>query len=120
MLTIEEIKQRKIDGKRKWGSSLILLLKDKLDEDLPIDVLVQFLKETFNFSLTVGDLYQLKAKYYVSKTKGNFEPNFQNVIQNTSKQGDISIEQNSDAEKMYQAIYKTESQKIAFDLGKDF
>ncbi len=117
MLTIEEIKKRKIEGKRKWGSSLVLLIKDKLEEDLPIEAIVQHLEETYNFSLKVGDLYQLKAKYYVPDTKINLGIQPTNSEQRTFN---TTIEQNSDAEKMYQAIYKPENQKIAFDLGKDF
>jgi hypothetical protein len=44
-----------------------------LDENLPIDMIAQYLKETYNFSLTVGDLYQLKAKYYIPATKINLD-----------------------------------------------
>ena len=43
-----------------------------------------------------------------------------NSEQITSNETTTIIEQNSDAEKIYQAIYKTESQKTTFDLGKDF
>jgi hypothetical protein len=120
MLTIEEIKKRKIEGKRKWGNSLILFIKDKLDEDLPIDVIAQYLKETYNFSLKVGDLYQLKAKYYTLDTKINLGILTTNSEQSAFNDTNTTIEQNSDAEKMYQAIYKPESQKTSFDLGKDF
>jgi hypothetical protein len=120
MLTIEEIKKRRIEGKRKWGNSLILLLKDKLDEDLPIDVIAQYLEETYSFSLKVGDLYQLKAKYYIPDTEINLSIRSTNSQQSTFKATNTTIEPNSDAEEMYQAIYKPENQKIAFDLGKDF
>jgi hypothetical protein len=120
MLTIEEIKKRKIDGKRKWGNSLILLIKDKLDEDLPIDMIAQYLEKTYNFSLTVGDLYQLKAKYYNPATKIYLDVHATKSEQSTLNATNTTIEQNSDAEKMYQAIYKPESQKTSFDLGKDF
>jgi hypothetical protein len=120
MLTIEEIKKRKIEGKRKWGSSLILLLQDKLDEDLPIDAIAQYLEATYNFSLKVGDLYQLKTKYYIPVPKISSNINSSNSERSICNATNAIIEQNSDAEKIYQAIYKTESQKIAFDLGKDF
>ena len=120
MLTIEEIKKRKIEGKRKWGSSLILLLQDKLDEDLPIDAIAQYLEATYNFSIKVGDLYQLKAKYYIPVSKMSSSINSYNSEQNIHNATNTIIEQNSEAEKMYQAIYKTESQKTTFDLGKHF
>ena len=120
MLTIEEIKKRKIEGKRKWGSSLILLLKDKLDEDLPIDAIAQYLEATHNFSLKIGDLYQLKSKYYLPIPKINSSSNPSNAEQVSLKIKNTSVEHNSDADKMYQAMYKTESQKTIFDLGKDF
>ena len=120
MLTIEEIKKRKIEGKRKWGSSLILLLQDKLDEDLPIDAITQYLEDTYNFSLKVGDLYQLKSKYYTPVSKINSSIDLSNAEQCTSDIANVIIEQNSDAEKIYQAIYKTGTHKKAFDLGKDF
>ncbi|MEY4541451.1 MAG: hypothetical protein RLZZ306_3208, partial [Bacteroidota bacterium] len=55
MFTIDEVKKRRMERKRKWGSSLILFLKDKLDENLPIEAIVEYLQETHNFQLTAGD-----------------------------------------------------------------
>ena len=109
-----------MEGKRKWGSSLILLIKDKLDEDLPIEAIAQYLEENYNFSLKVGDLYQLKSKYYLPIPKINLSANPPNSEQASLPIKNSSIGQNSDAEKMYQAIYKNESHKTTFDLGKDF
>ena len=120
MFTIEEIKKRKIEGKRKWGSSLILLIQDKLDEDLPIESLIEYLKETYDFILTAGVLYQLKAKYYISVSKNYSSTETLSQGPNITQTKNMSIEQITDAEKMYNAMYKSETQKTAFDLGKDF
>ncbi len=116
MFTIEEIKKRRIEGKRKWGSSLILFIKDKLEENLPIESIAEHLAETHNLTLTVGDLYQLKSKYYLPTPQNKTGINRSNCLQTKH----VPVEQNADAEKLYKAIYRTENQGSSFDLGKDF
>jgi IS30 family transposase len=123
MLTIDEIKKRKMEGKRKWGSSLIHFIKEKLDEDLPIDAIVIYLKETYNFSVKIGDLYSLKSKYYIPISKNGSDINLLKSPQNSLQPKTSTIAQNpkpSIAEKIYNDIYKPKNQETVFDFGDDF
>jgi K+ transporter len=122
MFTIDEVKKRRMERKRKWGSSLILFLKDKLDENLPIEAIVEYLKETHNFQLTAGDLYQLKSKYYIPSMRTHTIKE-ESLVHESKQIHSQSVEQIpnlSDAQKMYNSIYKNVNKKIAFDLGTDF
>jgi IS30 family transposase len=123
MLTIDEIKKRKMEGKRKWGSSLIHLIKEKLDEDLPIEAIVIYLKDSYNFSVKIGDLYSLKSKYYFPISNKSHEINQITSSQNPLKQKTSTIVQNPEpsvAEKIYNDIYKPKNKETVFDFGDDF
>ncbi len=64
MLTIEEIKQRKSAGKRKWRKSLLPFIKPLFDENIAMDTIVKFLLETYDFVISEDGLYQIKFRYY--------------------------------------------------------
>ena len=63
MLTIEEIKKRKAEGKKKWRSSLIPFIKQQLDEKMPRESIASFLFETYQLSITLQILYKIKSDF---------------------------------------------------------
>lgn len=121
MLTIEEIKNRKKLGKRKWGFSLILLLLDKFDDNYPYEAICNELSEKHQFEISPDSLAHIKARYYSSIK--NF---LEQVTEQTPKTLEISEpkivhkSEESMAENLYQKMYKKNKNKNEFDLGRDF
>jgi GTPase Era involved in 16S rRNA processing len=121
MLTIEEIKTRKKLGKRKWGFSLILLLIDQFDDNLPSEAICNELSQNHQFEISPDALAHVKARHY-SKVKKFMEQ----VAEQTLKSSETYVsqivqkEEISTAELLYEKIYQKKNSIIEFDLGKDF
>jgi IS30 family transposase len=120
MLTIEEIKNLKTLGKRKWGNSLIHFLQEKFNDNLSSESVCNFLAETHQIELSPDCLNKLKSKYiFVSQVA--------NVQTKSSKELPVEVrlkieqkKENTTAENLYQKIYQQEKSKYEFDLGDDF
>lgn len=70
MRTFEEIKQRRLQKKRKWGADLIALCQDKLQSNLTIEEIVEWLNaEPIKLNINTNDFTQLKYRYFNNKTK---------------------------------------------------
>jgi hypothetical protein len=121
MLTIDEIKNRKNLGKRKWGFSLILLLIDKFDDNLPYEAICNELSQNHQFEISPDGLAHIKARHYtkvkklmeqltVQKSK-SYETPEHKVVQ----KGEVS-----NAEILYNKIYQKKNSNNEFDLGRDF
>lgn len=73
MRTFEQIKQRRLQKKRKWGADLIALCNDKLHSNLTIEEIVEWLNaEPINLGINTNDFTQLKFRYFNNKIK--FDP----------------------------------------------
>ncbi len=123
MLTIDEIKQRKLAGKRKWRKSLLPFIKPLFDENMPMDAIAKFLLETYNFAISEEVLYQIKFRYYNTEksTKKILEPTL--ILKNNSKGIQSSIEQNQEsptAEKLFAQMKLANQKTNEFDFGNDF
>ncbi|MEA5402958.1 hypothetical protein VB776_08535 [Arcicella sp. DC2W] len=123
MLTIEEIKQRKAAGKRKWGKSLLLFIKPLFDENIAMDTIVKFLLETYNFVISEDGLYQIKFRYYNAEKNAKKMINPKLVIKNNSKSIHSNIEQNQEsetAEKIFSQMKQVNQKTNEFNFGNDF
>lgn len=67
ILTIEEIKDRIKKGRRKWGYSLAVLLKEEFEnKNLPLENLVSKIKENYDIEISYLSLQQLKFRYHLN------------------------------------------------------
>ena len=123
MLTFKEIKTRKEKGKRKWGYSLIVLLKDHFDDNFPLEALCDYLFENHQIEITPDGLAHIKARHY-PKIKHLMEQANKTIIRsNFSDSSENQIVQKveeSIAESLYKKMYQKEKNNIEFDLGRDF
>ncbi|MEA5461649.1 hypothetical protein VB796_21455 [Arcicella sp. LKC2W] len=120
MLTIEEIKKRKAEGKRKWRSSLLPYIKDKFDQNLPAEAICNFLFEAYGIKLSNDIIYQIKAKHNKDIQNQKLTSSRKEFIKSDSSAiSKQSLEPNT-AEKIYQKIYESPVNNNEFDLGKDF
>ena len=115
MLTIEEIKKRKAEGKKKWRSSLIPFIKQQLDEKMPMESIASFLFETYQLSITLQILYKIKSDFYNAKNTTIEKDSL------TPKE-DLTglLNQESTAEKLHEKINSTEKMNSLIELGDDF
>ena len=115
MLTIEEIKKRKAEGKKKWRSSLIPFIKQQLDEKMPMESIASFLFETYQLSITLQILYKIKSDFYNAKNT-TFEKD------SLTRKEDLTeaLNQESTAEKLHEKINSTEKMNSLIELGDDF
>lgn len=61
MLTIEEIKDRMISGKRKWGGSLVAFILPLLQQGLSYESVAQWLLREHGLSISAKKLKDLKS-----------------------------------------------------------
>ena len=115
MLTIEEIKKRKAEGKKKWRSSLIPFIKEQLDEKMPMESIASFLFETYQLSITLQILYKIKGDFYNAKNI-TFEKD------SLTKKEDLTevLNQESTAVKLHEKINSAEKINSHIELGDDF
>ena len=115
MLTIEEIKKRKAEGKKKWRSSLIPFMRQQLDEKMPMESIASFLFETYQLSITLQILYKIKSDFYNAKNI-TFEQD------SLARKEDLTevLNQESTAEKLHEKINSTEKMNSHIELGDDF
>lgn len=66
--TIEEIRQRKSEGKKKWGKDLLEFLNPYFDAGRTYDEIVLILDKNYNIQIDSVSLRNLKSKH--SKNKG--------------------------------------------------
>jgi IS30 family transposase len=112
MLTIEEIKKRQKDGKRKWRSSIMPFIQEKLDEDMSAEYIVDFLSETYGLTVSIGILYQIKSKYYRKVSLAPFSKTLISPLPQKTE--------NSFANLLHQNMYDAEKEKSVFDFGDEF
>jgi hypothetical protein len=123
MLTFKEIKTRKEKGKRKWGYSLIVLLKDHFDDNFPLEALCDYLFENHQIEITPDGLAHIKARHYpkikdliTQSSKNISTPNAVISSENKIVQKVVS----EMAETLYQKMYQPKNSCNEFDLGRDF
>lgn len=63
MLTIEEIKERMISGKRKWGASLVTFILPRLQQGLSYESVSQWLLREHGLSISAKKLKDLKLMH---------------------------------------------------------
>ncbi len=63
MLTIEEIKDRMISGKRKWGGSLVAFILPRLQQGLSYESVSQWLLREHGLSISAKKLKDLKLMH---------------------------------------------------------
>ncbi len=73
MITLQEIKIRKLARKRKWGAPLLLYVIPKLEQGYTYDAVAEWLTNEHGIIITAKQLIELKAKLKPSKT--NTVPN---------------------------------------------
>ncbi len=56
---IEEIRQRKNEGKKKWGIFLVAFIKQNFDENAPYDFIVKELNDKYQIDLSTHELTNL-------------------------------------------------------------
>lgn len=56
---IEEIRQRKNEGKKKWGIFLVTFIKQSFDENTPYDFIVKELNDKYQINLSTHELTNL-------------------------------------------------------------
>jgi hypothetical protein len=56
---IEEIRQRKNEGKKKWGIFLVAFIKQSFDENTPYDFIVKELNDKYQINLSTHELTNL-------------------------------------------------------------
>ena len=66
--TIEEIRQRKNEGKKKWGKDLLEFLTPYFDAGRTYDEIVLILDKNYNIQIDSVSLRNLKSKH--NKNKG--------------------------------------------------
>lgn len=103
-MNIEEIKQRKDEGKKKWGFFLILFIKENYNKNAPYEFITKELNDKYQISLSIHELTNLfysfnkknKVSNNVDKTilpfnKEKFEiGEKKEIVQNEDKKIDIS------------------------------
>jgi hypothetical protein len=71
---IEEIRQRKNEGKKKWGIFLVAFIKQSFDENTPYDFIVKELNDKYQIDLSTHELtnliYSVNKKNKNKKTLG--------------------------------------------------
>lgn len=67
MLTIEEIRDRMISGKRKWGGSLVALILPKLQQGLSYESVARWLLCEHGLSISAKKLKDLKLMHSPGK-----------------------------------------------------
>lgn len=123
MLTMDEIKQRKAEGKRKWRSSLLPFIKPLFDENMPVDAIVQFLTKTYDLHISEEILYQIKFRYYKVEQRAIKNANHQKSNENNLIERDLLIEQNQEspkAKQLFAQMNATNKKTNEFDFGDDF
>ena len=115
MLTIEEIKKRKAEGKKKWRSSLIPFIKQQLDEKMPMESIASFLFETYQLSITLQILYKIKSDFYNAKNTMSKKDSF-------TRKEDLTevLNRETTAVKLHEKIYNAEKRDSLIELGDDF
>ncbi len=56
---IEEIRQRKNEGKKKWGVFLVAFIKQNFDKNTPYDFIVKQLNDKYQINLSTHELTNL-------------------------------------------------------------
>lgn len=56
---IEEVRQRKNEGKKKWGTFLVSFIKQSFDENTPYDFIVKELNDKYQINLSTHELTNL-------------------------------------------------------------
>lgn len=123
MLTFKEIKTRKEEGKRKWGYSLVVLLKDQFGANFPLEALCNFLFENHQIEISPDSLAHIKARHY-PKIKELITQSSKNISSpNAVISSENQIVQKVEAEMaetLYQKMYQPKNSSDEFDLGRDF
>lgn len=72
---IEEIRQRKNEGKKKWGVFLVAFIKQSFDINTPYDFIVKELNDKYQISLSTHELtnliYSFNKKTKAKQTVGS-------------------------------------------------
>lgn len=72
---IEEIRQRKNEGKKKWGVFLVAFIKQSFDKNTPYDFIVKELNDKYQISLSTHELtnliYSFNKKTKTKQTVGS-------------------------------------------------
>lgn len=58
-MDIDEIRQRKNEGKKKWGVFLVSFIKQSFDENTPYDFIVKELNDKYQINLSTHELTNL-------------------------------------------------------------
>jgi hypothetical protein len=80
---IEEIRQRKNEGKKKWGIFLVAFIKQSFDENTPYDFIVKELNDKYQIDLSTHELTNLI--YSVNKKNKNKKTLGTGVVQTLKK-----------------------------------
>ncbi|MDF7821848.1 hypothetical protein P1X15_29805 [Runella sp. MFBS21] len=67
MISLEEIRKRKMDGKRKWGFPLLAYVIPKLQQGYTYDAVADWLHNEHDIQITAKQLIELKARAYKEK-----------------------------------------------------
>lgn len=92
MRTIQQIRDLRSRGKKKWGYDLYLHLQPLLTDHLTMEEISELLKKQYDLSISVIELYA-HVQYYKKKIQSVSEP----LIGSTPKQSDNQA--NSDVQK---------------------
>lgn len=94
MIHLDEIKQRKEEGKRKYGKALLNYIEPKIKDGYSYSSIVKWLKEEHDFIITEKKIGQLRYKYKGEihsnqDSKGlstrKSESNFEKIVQNKER-----------------------------------
>ncbi len=123
MLSIDDIKQRKSAGKRKWRKSLHPFIKPLFDKIMPMDAITKFLLEAYNFAIPKEVLSQIKFRYYNAEKSAKKMLDSKLVLKNNGKGIQSNIEQNQEsttAEKLFSQMKLANQKTNVFDFWDDF
>lgn len=100
---IEEIRQRKNEGKKKWGIFLVAFIKQSFDENTPYDFIVKELNDKYQIDLSTHELtnliYSVNKKNKNKKTLGTgVVQTLKKTVNNTERVEDNKIILNEEKE----------------------
>ncbi|WP_028523253.1 hypothetical protein [Runella limosa] len=117
MLTIEEIRKRKLDGKRKWGIHLLTYVLPKLQLGYTYDAVADWLAKDHDIHITAKQLIELKARTNKEKitVKNSLQP-----IENTENTDITSPNPEVDVYAQIQEEVKKKQEQKRINRNADF
>lgn len=127
LLTIERIKELRLNGKNKWGKALAHYLKPHFDNNERLDAIQEFLLNQYAIEMSLANLQKMKSNYYNKPKKvANLEEpkkvTFENNISNRESQSKFVQNQDKEAtvvsseETIYDKIYG-QKKRNDFDMN---